>query len=520
MDKIKRFIDIFVPTETCNLRCNYCYITQNRKFNGKLFNFKYTLEDVKKAFSIDRLGGNCLINFCAGGETLLSPCVVDIIKTLLECGHYVMVVTNGTIKCRFEEMAKFPEDLKRKLFIKFSFHYLELKRLNLLETFFDNAKLMHKSHISITIELAVSDDNIPHKEEIKNICLKEVKALPHVTILRDDRKQGLDLLSKYSMDELSDIWKDFDSELFNFRKNIWGVYRKEFCYAGKWSFCVDIGSGEITKCFSEKIIGNIFEDMDKPIEFECVGNNCKYPYCYAGHAFLALGVIPELDVESFDSLRDRDNAQWLYDDMKSFMHQKLKDNNKEDNIIQKKIINHKIHKEKRQILKDYNYYFLKKIKNDKTTFVDFVEARQELSSIYKNKVPSKYSWIYNYDIARKQIKKGDVIKLIALNKKNEQAQGYEVCIVGIMVDNAWFNANEIFDNVWLKYNNCLIWRNYDVPDNFANEIKGFIPNGKKIKLVVEKNKWRGCFKILFDNKEIYVDAYSADDDEIKFITLK
>ena len=89
-----------------------------------------------------------------------------------------------------------------------------------------------------------------------------------------------------------------------------------------------------------------------------------------------------------------------------------------------------------------------------------------------------------------------------------------------MVDNAWFNANEIFDNVWLKYNNCLIWRNYDVPDNFANEIKGFIPNGKKIKLVVEKNKWRGCFKILFDNKEIYVDAYSADDDEIKFITLK
>ena len=49
MDKLKRFIDIFVPTETCNLRCSYCYITQNRKFNGKLFEFDHTIDDIKKS---------------------------------------------------------------------------------------------------------------------------------------------------------------------------------------------------------------------------------------------------------------------------------------------------------------------------------------------------------------------------------------------------------------------------------------------------------------------------------------
>lgn len=55
-----------------------------------------------------------------------------------------MIVTNGTLAQRFEEMSKFPEQLRKRLFIKFSFHYLELKRTNQLNTFIDNVKLMKK----------------------------------------------------------------------------------------------------------------------------------------------------------------------------------------------------------------------------------------------------------------------------------------------------------------------------------------------------------------------------------------
>lgn len=36
MDRLKRFIDCYIPTETCNLRCHYCYITQKRKFNNQI----------------------------------------------------------------------------------------------------------------------------------------------------------------------------------------------------------------------------------------------------------------------------------------------------------------------------------------------------------------------------------------------------------------------------------------------------------------------------------------------------
>ena len=71
MDKMKRYIDAYIPTETCNFRCHYCYITQQRKFNNKLAKFDYTPEFIAKALSQKRLGGPCLINLCAGGETLL-----------------------------------------------------------------------------------------------------------------------------------------------------------------------------------------------------------------------------------------------------------------------------------------------------------------------------------------------------------------------------------------------------------------------------------------------------------------
>ena len=101
MDKIKRFIDCYIPTETCNFRCHYCYITQNRKFNNKVAKFNYTPEYIAKALSKERLGGVCLINFCAGGETLIAEEVIDIIKALLVEGHYVMVVTNGSLTKRF-----------------------------------------------------------------------------------------------------------------------------------------------------------------------------------------------------------------------------------------------------------------------------------------------------------------------------------------------------------------------------------------------------------------------------------
>lgn len=344
MDKLKRYIECYIPTETCNLRCHYCYITQQRKFNNKLAMFSQTPDEIRRALSVQRLGGICLLNLCAGGETLLSKDVLDVLKALLEEGHYVMVVTNGTLSKRFDEIALFPPQLLKRLIIKFSFHYLELFRLNMIECYFENIEKIRQCGCSFTIEITPNDELIPHIEDIKNLCLENLGTLCHVTIARDDRTPGIDILSDYSFDKYQEIWRDFSSELFNFKTTIFYKRRKEFCYAGDWSIYVNLGTGLMRQCYCGRELDNIYSDIAKPLKFGAIGHRCTLPHCYNGHAFLTLGDIPELETPNYAQMRNRiDNKgrNWLEPEMKAFLSQKLENNNIQYSIDKKKFILYK-----------------------------------------------------------------------------------------------------------------------------------------------------------------------------------
>lgn len=338
MENLKRFIDCYVPIETCNLRCHYCYITQKTKFNNKILKLKHSPEEIRKALSTDRLEGKCLINLCAGGETLLSNEIIELIKELLEEGHYVMVVTNGTLSKRFDEICRLDSTLLKRLFLKFSFHYIELLRLDIIDEYFNNIEKIKKFGCSFTVEITPSDELIPYIEDIKKICLKKLGALCHITIGRDDRKPGIDILSDYSFEEYNEIWSTFESDLFNYKVSIFYKKRNEFCYAGDWSVYINLGTGSLRQCYCGIELDNIFNDINKPLTFNAIGYECSQPHCYNGHAFLSLGVIPELDAPTYAELRNRFDGnchEWLNQEMKAFMNQKLKDNNKEYSGIKK-----------------------------------------------------------------------------------------------------------------------------------------------------------------------------------------
>lgn len=338
---MKRFIDLHVPITACNFKCHYCYVTQMNKNNTEKVKFKYSPEQVRKALSVKRLGGICLFNVCGLGETLIPEQVLEYIKVLLEEGHHLMIVTNGTLSQRFEAIEKFDTNLKRRLFFKFSFHYLELKRLNLMETFFENVNKMKKSGCSFTIEITPNDELEQYIDEIKEVLLENVGAMCHVTIPRKESDKDIPLLSKHNVDKFYEIWSTFDSELLNFKKEIWGVKRKEFCHAGEWTGLLDLGSGIWTPCYC--IRGqkkNIFENPDKPIEFYPVGKKCKMPHCYNGHSFLTMGNIPEINSYHFNQLRDRvDNngEHWLTDEVNEFYNTRLEDENKTTYTLKEKI---------------------------------------------------------------------------------------------------------------------------------------------------------------------------------------
>lgn len=339
-DKLKRFIDLYVPVTTCTLQCHYCYIAHTGLFKKALPEFKYSPEHVQKALSRERLGGTCLINVCGGGETLLPPQMTDYIRVLLENGHYLMVVTNATVTKRFEELEKLPEELLSRLAFKFSYHYMELQRKNLFDLFFNNIRKMRDAGCSFTLELTPNDESIPYIEDIKKRAIDELGAACHITIARDEAAPTQDrpLLSKLSHDEFYRTWSVFNSDMLDYKKTIFGVKRCEFCYAGDWSFVLDLGTGVMHQCYSSFKVQQIFDDLNKPIDFTPIGHHCSAPHCHNGHAFLTLGCIPEHKSITYAQLRNRvcaDGSEWLRPNVKEFFSCKLKDNNREYSWVEK-----------------------------------------------------------------------------------------------------------------------------------------------------------------------------------------
>lgn len=341
MYQIKKFLDCYIPVTTCNLQCSYCYVAQKGLFKAQIPQFEHNAKEIRQALSKKRLGGTCLINLCAGGETLFASETIEIIRELLEEGHFVMVVTNGLLTKRFVQIASFPLKLLKHLFFKFSFHYLELKRLDAFDTYFGNIERIKNAGCSFTVELTPCDEEIPFIEDIKRICNERLGGFCHVTIARSDidPEHKIPHLSNKSFEEYIKTWEVFDSKLFDFKKEIFYQHRDEFCYAGEWSAYIHLGNGNMTQCYCGKKLGNVFENIEKPLYFEAVGCACTQAHCYNGHVFLALGNIPEIKAPTYAELRNRkcaDGTEWLQPEMKKMMESKLYETNKEYSFFRKK----------------------------------------------------------------------------------------------------------------------------------------------------------------------------------------
>ena len=130
-----------------------------------------------------------------------------------------------------------------------------------------------------------------------------------------------------------------NSPLFDFTCKNFMVKRKEFCYAGKWSAKLNLGTGEMTACYGNGVCQNIFKDLSKDIQFKAIGNNCRFKYCFNSSHFMSLGVIPELPTPSYGSLRNRKDACWYTKTMENFLSERLCDHNKQYNNREKTKVN-------------------------------------------------------------------------------------------------------------------------------------------------------------------------------------
>ncbi|MGN0159525.1 MAG: radical SAM protein [Brotaphodocola sp.] len=341
MAKIKRLILGMIPNQKCNLKCEYCYISQVDAWEEPE-PLQYSVEHIRKCLSKERLGGVSLINLTGNGETLLQPDIVPLVRALLEEGHFVEIVTNGTVTRKIEELILMSPELLSRMFFKISFHYKELVRLKLLEKFFDNIRKIHASGASFTLELMAYDGIEDNIDEIYDICMKYVGAVCHGTIGRNDKRKDKALLSKHTKEEFKNIWEQLDSPMIEFKLDMLGVKRREFCYAGNWSLFVNMYTGESQPCYWQPYNQNIFLNSEKKIRFVPVGHTCTQPYCTNAHAHMTWGIIPDIQTPRYEEMRNRimvNGEEWLSQECKDFFCSKLYESNKVWNWWQRAVHN-------------------------------------------------------------------------------------------------------------------------------------------------------------------------------------
>lgn len=339
MAKLNKLILCYIPTNRCNFKCEYCIVSQVDGWNDKREKaFKYPVEHMIRALTKERLGGECYINLTAQGETLIYKDIVPLTRGLLEEGHFVEIVTNGMITRTINEILSFPPEMLKRLFFKISYHYNELNNKGLREKYWENVRHIKESPCSFTIELMPHDNISSGISEIISDCKENVGAVCHATVGRDDKKHGKDILTNMSKKDYVDKWSQLDSTMFKLKMDLFGVKRREFCYAGEWSLLIDMSTGETAQCYGRMNTQNIFENLDKPIVFRPVGYSCSCAFCFNGHAHIAWGIIPELEAPTYYEVRNRicdDGSNWVKNDCADLFLQKFADNNKEYNNFQK-----------------------------------------------------------------------------------------------------------------------------------------------------------------------------------------
>lgn len=247
---MRRFIECLTTNTNCNLECSYCYLIQQNRRTNKNATFQYSPEHIGKALSAERLGGVSLISITASGETFIPKEIPYIAKEILRQGHFLNITTNGTLTQQIDRFLKITEGFHEHIHISFSFHYLELKRKNLVDVFFRNIQTVWNSGCSILLQINLVDEYLPYWEEIKSLSLKNVGALPQVALTRREFGSGkYEILSQLSAEEYKIKGDEMKSPLFDFTFRNFNVKRTEYCLAGWWSATLNMETGELTGCY-------------------------------------------------------------------------------------------------------------------------------------------------------------------------------------------------------------------------------------------------------------------------------
>lgn len=340
MEPIKYFFECLIPITVCNMKCHYCYVAQRGYRTMKMAEMKYSAKQIAAGLSHKRLNGAAYISICGAGETTLVKELPEISLELLKEGHYINITTNGTYTRFFDTFIDLlPKEMLARVNFSFSLHYLELLRMKAFDKFFANIKKVKEAGCSFMVQFNLCDEYEPYLEDIKNMCMKNVGALPQIAATRDEFNLSKDirLFTKQSANDYLHSVDDFDSPLFKFTMKNFMKKRKEYCYAGKWGGSLNLATGIFHPCYGSPVAYDIFKNPNKPIPFKAIGKHCCSLFCTNSSHFISLGMIPSYIAPSYAELRNRktEDGEWYNSTMKEVLSQKIYDHQILDGSLQK-----------------------------------------------------------------------------------------------------------------------------------------------------------------------------------------
>ncbi len=273
------------------------------------------------------MGGPAIIGIIGEGETLIPDKVVPFVHGLLEQGHFVEVVTNMSLTHRIDELLDTSKENLKRLLVKGSLHWNELKRLNKIDDYFNNINKVIEAGASSYPFLVISQDYLPFLDEIKTTCLEKLGELPHCTgsLVFDnpDDIKNEDIIKtcpectpKFN----EEMQEKFDSKIYDlFVKFLHIKPTSKFCYAGEWSFIVNLATGDYYKCHFAPSEGDMFKKPQKTLNLTPIGHNCKASSCSLQYNFLSQGLVPEFkNLPNYSELLDKkrllnDTARKIFD---------------------------------------------------------------------------------------------------------------------------------------------------------------------------------------------------------------
>lgn len=274
-----------ILTNKCNLSCKYCFYTEGYKcFEKKEFlNQNKLLSFIKKINNYDSINSIMI----TGGEPMLIKNITSIIKDLINYSTEIILLTNGTL-INDEHIEFF---INNNIYLQISLDsyknkYHDSIRGNHKRTLETLEKFSNLGYKNIDINFTASPLNYKLISEVKNFAQLNNFGLNIGVIDSKNSRFNWNLVSTEIKNDFLNLYiknnkLDYKNKLLKyilFRK----VEKEINCPSLNRFFTIDI-NGNLTRCYNNIIIGNIYyDDINKIIEninnkeqYKCyIRNNC------------------------------------------------------------------------------------------------------------------------------------------------------------------------------------------------------------------------------------------------------